>query len=202
MKFTYRHVAIGSVAVFSFVLLIVFASYDTFVGIEPTVAATLPAVIGTQPTVQAQAVRAGERLKIPRIGVDAAIEHVALTPDGAMDTPDGPLNVGWYSLGSYPGEEGSAVIAGHRGWRNGQPAVFDNLDKLQVGDTIAVVTAKGEEHTFKVRETRRYDRDSVVPEVFVSDEGTHLQLITCVGPWDRELKSSAERLVVFADAVL
>lgn len=188
MPLTYRKVAIGCVAGFSFVLVLVFASYGTYAESQ-----SYPLTASAQ---------AEERLKIPRIGVDAVIEHVVLTPDGAMDTPDGPQNVGWYSLGPYPGEEGSAVIAGHRGWKNGEPAVFDNLDKLRVGDTIAVVNSKGEEHTFMVRETRRYDRDSVVPEVFISDEGTHLQLITCVGAWDPELKSTDERFVVFADAVL
>ena len=141
-----------------------------------------------------------ERLKIPSIGVNAVIGPVALTPDGAMDTPDDPQTVGWYSLGPYPGEEGSAVIAGHRGWKDGVPAVFDDLDKVRAGDVILVTDAEGKERSFIVRETRLYPRDSVVPEVFASDD-SHLNLITCVGEWDRELQSSSERLVVFADLV-
>ncbi|HEY0010882.1 MAG TPA: class F sortase [Candidatus Paceibacterota bacterium] len=142
-----------------------------------------------------------ERLRIPSIGVDASIEKVALTPDGAMDTPDGPSNVGWYSPGPYPGEQGSAVIAGHRGWKDGVPAVFDDLDKMREGDVIHVTDPKGKEATFVVRETRRYPRDSVVPEVFASTDDSHLNLITCVGAWDSALQSSEERLVVFADLV-
>ena len=189
MVFTYRRTAIGCVAAFSsLVLLVVFASYDSLL-------AALPISVILRPSTE-------ERLKIPSIGVDAAIERVALTPEGAMDTPDGPRNVGWYSLGPYPGEEGSAVIAGHRGWKNGKSAVFDNLDQLRIGDNIVVISAGGEEHTFVVQETRLYGRDSVVPEVFVSDEGRHLRLITCVGTWDPKLKSTDERLVVFAEAVL
>ena len=142
-----------------------------------------------------------ERVKIPSIGVDAVIEPVALTPDGAMATPKGPHTVGWYSNGPHPGEEGSAVMAGHRGWKNGVPAVFDDLDKVRTGDEIIVTDSQGEERSFVVRETRRFARDSIVPGVFTSIEGSHLNLITCVGVWDKELQSSEERLVVFADLV-
>lgn len=142
-----------------------------------------------------------ERLKIPSIGVDAAIERVALTPDGAMNTPKGPRDVGWYSLGPYPGQTGSAVIAGHRGWKDGIPAVFDGLDRVRKGDHILVIDAQGNNHTFVVRETRTYKRDSYAPEVFASSDGAHLNLITCVGPWNPALKSTEERLVVFSDLV-
>jgi len=141
------------------------------------------------------------RLRIPSIGVDALIEDVGITPAGAMDTPKGPDNVGWYSLGSRPGEVGTATIAGHRGWKNGSTAVFDQLDALRKGDVIQVVGSGGKLDSFIVRETRVYGRDEYAPEVFVSSDGTHLNLITCVGDWDRSLKTSAERLVVFADKV-
>ena len=141
------------------------------------------------------------RLYIPSIGVDALIEDMGITPAGAMETPEGPDNVGWYSLGSRPGEVGTATIAGHRGWKNGSAAVFDHLDALRKGDVIQVMNSSGELDSFIVRETRVYGRDEYAPEVFVSSDGTHLNLITCVGDWDRSLKTSAERLVVFTDKI-
>jgi hypothetical protein len=70
------------------------------------------------------------RLKIPSINVDAPIEYVGLTSDGAMDVPKGHVKVAWFNLGPSPGEIGSSVIAGHYGWKNNIPAVFDNLHKL------------------------------------------------------------------------
>src|SRR3989338_7815462 len=51
------------------------------------------------------------RLKVPKINIDATIEYVGLTPQGAMGVPRGPVNVAWYQLGPRPGEEGSAVLA-------------------------------------------------------------------------------------------
>jgi len=140
------------------------------------------------------------RLKIPGINVDATIEYVGLTPDGAMDAPMGPRNVAWFDLGPRPGEEGSAVIAGHSGWRNSVPAAFDNLHKLRKGDKIYVQDEKGAIITFVVRESRLYNPEVSASDVFNSNDGkAHLNLITCEGVWDKISKTYSKRLVIFTD---
>jgi LPXTG-site transpeptidase (sortase) family protein len=138
-------------------------------------------------------------MKIPNIGVDATIESLGLTPDGAVDVPKGPKDVAWFNRGPRPGEIGSAVISGHFGWKNGIPAVFDNLNKLKSGDKIYVENENGTKATFIVREIRTYDSRANAPEVFNSQSGTHLNLITCGGNWIANQKSYTKRLVVFAD---
>lgn len=140
------------------------------------------------------------RLKIPGIDVDAVVIPVGLTSDGAMDVPKGPAEVAWFNLGPRPGENGSAVIAGHYGWKNNLPAVFDNLHKLQVGDKLSVEDEKGITTTFVVRKIRIYGKDEVVPDVFDSTDGkAHLNLITCTGAWNKAEKSFSDRLIVFTD---
>ena len=155
------------------------------------------------PPEQAQIVVVGlpARLKIPAIDVDAPIEYVGLTPNGAMGIPKGPSDVGWFELGPRPGEDGSAVMAGHYGtWKSGQGSVFDNLHKLSQGDKIYIVDDKGMTTTFVVRESRRYDPEADAAEVFTaSDEKPHLNLITCEGAWNKASKSYPQRLVVFTD---
>lgn len=141
------------------------------------------------------------RLRIPKLEVDALVESVGLTSGGAMGVPEGPLEVAWLNLGPRPGEIGAAVIAGHRGWKNGQSAVFDNLDKLREGDNLYIETLGGQSLTFVVREIRVYDYDAYAPEVFSSLEGIHLNLVTCVGAWNIIRRASEERLVVFTDLV-
>lgn len=141
------------------------------------------------------------RLKIPSINVDVEVGTVGLTPDGAMEAPDDPLHVAWFSLGTLPGEKGSAVIAGHWGWKNGIAAIFDNLDRLRKGDKIYVEDGEGKVVSFEVKESREYDKDAYAPEVFKSEVGVHLNLVTCVGDWDKSKKSYSKRLVVFADMV-
>jgi LPXTG-site transpeptidase (sortase) family protein len=143
------------------------------------------------------------RLTIPKIKLDAAFEHVGLTPENAMDNPKSPLSVGWYSLGPRPGESGNAVIAGHYGWKNGRPAVFDNVHKLLNGDKIYVEDEKGVTTTFVIREIRSYGENENATSVFVSeDEKVHLNLITCQGIWNKAKKSYSDRLVIFTDKVI
>lgn len=140
------------------------------------------------------------RLEIPVIGVDSAVIPVGLTPDGAMDVPKGPAEVAWFNLGPHPGENGSAVIAGHYGWKNGIPAVFDNLSKLHKGDKVYVVDKNGATTTFVVRKVRTFGENEDASAVFGSSDGkAHLNLVTCEGVWNAAKKSYSDRLIVFTD---
>jgi LPXTG-site transpeptidase (sortase) family protein len=140
------------------------------------------------------------RFKIPRINVDAPVEYVGLTQGGAMDVPKKPEDVAWYNLGPRPGESGSAVIAGHSGYKNNKPAVFDNLHKLQKGDKVYVEDSNGNKITFVINKISSYKENQNATDVFSSNDGaSHLNLITCTGVWDSVAKSHSERLIVFAD---
>lgn len=140
------------------------------------------------------------RLKIPKIDVDAAIEYVGLTSLGAMDTPKGPEGAAWFELGERPGDMGSAVIAGHYGWKDGKTAVFDNLHTLEKGDKVYVEDEKGATLSFVVKEIRKYDEKADASNVFGSSDGkSHLNLITCEGVWSKVSKRYSQRLIVFTD---
>lgn len=140
------------------------------------------------------------RILIPKIDVDASLESVGVTADGEMDIPKNPSDAAWFNLGPRPGEYGSAVISGHYGWKNGIAAVFDDLSKLNKGDKIYVEDDKGNAISFTVREIRSYDPDADASDVFNADDGgSHLNLITCEGIWNADLKSYSKRLVVFTD---
>jgi LPXTG-site transpeptidase (sortase) family protein len=140
------------------------------------------------------------RLKIPKINVDAAIESVGLTPDGAVGVSKSPSKAAWFNLGPRPGENGSSIIDGHFGWKNGIPAVFDNLYKLKKGDKIYVENKNGLITTFIVRDFLNYDPKAEALDVFSSSDGkAHLNLITCGGTWNTVEKTHSKRLVVFAD---
>ncbi|MCX6753447.1 MAG: class F sortase [Candidatus Nomurabacteria bacterium] len=140
------------------------------------------------------------RLKIPVINVDSIIEYVGIDKDGTMGVPQGPSNVAWYNLGPRPGEVGSAVIAGHSGWKDGIPAAFDNLYKVSIGDKIYVEDNLGVTNTFIVRAMKTYNPNEDAFIVFnSSDNKAHLNLITCSGLWDKIEKDHSSRLVIFTD---
>jgi sortase A len=132
--------------------------------------------------------------------VDAPIEQVGVTSEGDMDVPKQQFDTAWYKLGPRPGEIGSAVIAGHKDWKNGESAIFADLHKLQPGDKVVVEDDRGLLITYVVRTSRGYNPDSDATDVFRSNDGrAHLNLITCEGLWDKNAKSYSQRLIVFTD---
>jgi sortase A len=145
--------------------------------------------------------RVPTRLRIPKLYINEAIEPVGLTLDGAMEVPSNSVNVGWFRLGTLPGEPGSAVITGHFDGNNGTAGVFNKLHTLVPGDTLSVEDDQGQSTFFIVRESRIYSPTADAPDVFNEIEGNHLNLITCDGAWDHAKKSYAKRLVVFTDEV-
>lgn len=140
------------------------------------------------------------RLTIPAININADIQHLGVTQAGEMEVPNNNIDVGWFDLGPRPGERGDAVIAGHFNGKNGKVGVFAKLDKLKMGDMLFVKDDKGKTTAFVVRESRTYD-PGYANDVFNSNDGVHLNLITCDGVWDETKNSYSKRLVVFSDAV-
>lgn len=140
------------------------------------------------------------RLEITKASVIAPVVAVGLTQDGAMDIGKAIEKTAWYKLGPKPGEKGSAVIAGHYGWLNGQGSVFNNLHTLRPGDKISVYDEKDLTINFIVREIRNYNLNADTMDVFKStDKKAHLNLITCGGLWDYPRQTYSDRLVIFSD---
>ncbi|MBC7512294.1 class F sortase [Candidatus Saccharibacteria bacterium] len=140
------------------------------------------------------------RLQIPTIGVAANISYMGLTPTGDMDVPPDLLTVGWYKFGTKPGEQGSAVLAGHLEGTE-DLGVFAKLDRLKPGDLIEVVNDRNETVAFTIRETKSYKQTERPAEIFNRTDGRYLNLITCSGVWDNAKKRYSHRYVVFADKV-
>jgi LPXTG-site transpeptidase (sortase) family protein len=140
-----------------------------------------------------------KRLVIPSIGVDANVEYVGLTPDGAMDVPKNPAQVAWYKNGPKPGDRGNALIAGHVDW-GGKVQVFYPLKQLKQGDAVTVVADDGHKYDYVVQWSKWYDaQSSPAPEVFRSTDTPELTLITCGGEFDHVTKQYLSRLVVRAE---
>ena len=139
------------------------------------------------------------RLNIPKLGVTANVEAVALDIKNNMDVPQKVEDVGWYKLGVKPGEKGNAVIDGHYDDITGAPVVFYNLISLQVGDPIETVDNNGKKLTFIVQKKANYAYNQFpLLEVFGQSNGKNLNLITCSGTWDKNNKTYADRLVIYS----
>lgn len=140
------------------------------------------------------------RLIIPKINVDAFVQHVGVKENGDMANPTNFTDVGWYREGIVPGYSGSAVMAGHVDNALALDGVFKELPTLEAGDEIYVESRNGERHFFKVEKVEIYDyKKAPTRKIFISDDGlTRLNLITCAGTWLQDERSYSQRVVVYA----
>lgn len=143
------------------------------------------------------------RVRIPAIGVDAAVQKVGLTASGTMGIPTNYTDIAWYKDGPLPGAPGSAVIDGHLDGINTPRAVFYDLEKLKPGDLVEVEDANGKTRMFRVVESKYYDyKASSTQEIFWGDASkARLNLITCTGDWIKANRTYDERVVVFTELV-
>jgi len=141
---------------------------------------------------------APERVRIPAIGVDSALESLALDAEGALGAPKAYDHAGWYADGTRPGDVGPAVIAGHVDSHTG-PAVFYRLHQLKQGDTIEVARSGGTTAKFRVLAVRKYPKKAFpTDEVYAPTPNAQLRLITCGGAFDQSSRSYVDNVVVYA----
>ncbi len=141
----------------------------------------------------------GARLRIVRIGVDAAIEQTGLTSSGHMGTPRNVSNVAWYERGARWGGPGNVAIAGHLDNRDGSPSVFWNLGQLVSGDEIFIDDPAGQTIRYVVDTKIAFlANEAPLRRLFGSTTERNLNLITCHGQWDSGGGGYNQRLVVFA----
>jgi sortase (surface protein transpeptidase) len=138
------------------------------------------------------------RIRIPAIGVSAAVVRLGLNRDGTMQVPADFGVTGWFTGGPAPGETGPAVIAGHIDSRRG-PAVFYRLHALRPGDRVAVERADGTTVQFAVEGSAQYPKRAFPTEaVFGPSPDPLLRLITCGGTFDRSTRHYRDNVVVTA----
>jgi len=172
----------------------------------PDATATLNETVTREPLIIGDVGRAAtarfapESISIERIGVNAEIASIGITPEGQMEDPDSYDAVGWYRFGPAPGEAGRAILAGHLDSKAG-PAVFYRLGELAAGDEIVIRSGgSATDLVYVVRETVSYPEAEVPTDlVFGSTEQPELVLITCAGAFDRGVGAYDERRIVVAD---
>jgi len=123
------------------------------------------------------------RVVVQRLGIDVPVLPIA-PEGGVLYPPDNPHELGWYKYGARPGAvHGSAVITGHTLHTGG--GALNELDDLQAGDTVRVITANGT-IGYRVSEVSILSKTQFAnraQKVFSSTVPGRLVLITCTD-WD------------------
>ncbi|WP_175987871.1 class F sortase [Bacillus sp. Marseille-Q1617] len=138
-------------------------------------------------------------LSIPALDLEAPVKEFGLDEEGNMELPENGEDVAWFEPGSEPGDAGNAVLAGHVDDEKA-PAIFFRLKELEIGDEIYLYDKNGERLTFVVRDKVAYQKDDApLRKIFGPTDKRMLNLITCTGYFDRDIRNYVERLVVYTE---
>ncbi len=140
----------------------------------------------------------GMRIRIPAIDVDAPVSRLRPDDDAArLPAPDAPSLVG--ILRGAVGSSGDhALLVGHLNWHTGEPAVFEHLTDVAVGDTV-ILEQRGEERAYRVTSVRDVDAFMTsLQDVLGSGARDTITLMTCTGEFLWNVGAYAERRIVLA----
>ncbi|HEX6547498.1 MAG TPA: fibronectin type III domain-containing protein [Candidatus Dormibacteraeota bacterium] len=141
----------------------------------------LPAYFG--PVRPGPVAAAPARLRIPALGINAAVESVAMTPGGDLGSPSNSWDVAWENQWPSPGEYGDALMTGHVDWYDTSCAVFCHLTSVTGGMDVFVDRVDGSTGHFVVDGYNYYGASS--PPSWLFDRNGNgvasLSLVTCAG---------------------
>lgn len=143
-------------------------------------------------------------VRVPALGIDAAIEAVGVQEDGAMVVPAEVDRVGWYRYGPEAGAaEGNVVLAGHVDTIAQGPGALFPLRGVEIGAEIVVADAGGTEHRYEVVSLETITKTDLPVEQIFARSGEHrLVVITCGGEYLPGSRRYADNVVVTAVPVV
>lgn len=144
-----------------------------------------------------------QSLTIPRLRVQAPVEHLAFNRAADYAAPYKWGDVAWFDRGPRPGDIGHAAILGHLD-STCCPAIFYTLKYLKAGDIVTVTYRKGKPLHFRVMWQATYPNKSLPVKFLFSEAGGQraLILMTCIGTFYRNAGGYDHKLVVFARIIL
>ena len=120
---------------------------------------------------------------------------------GQMDTIEDPDVAAWYEPGPAPGEQGNALVNGHKSWK-GKIGRFSVLWNMEEGQKVAIEREDGSVLYFRVTGVDFYPYNDYPESVMDMESDTaKMTLITCYGDFDRSAGTSEQRCVVVCELI-
>src|SRR4051794_28001574 len=158
----------------------------------------------------------GDRLSIPKFGINAPLTYKSVGPNGQMPDPDGSDDVAYYNFSNFPGfggapgNGGNAVFAGHVDSGHNRcdygktpppcAAVLWNLSKVATGDEIGVQIS-GTVYTYRVTSATSVSETADWQPIVSATAKESVTIITCGGSFNARTHSYDSRQVVKAERV-
>ena len=175
-------------------------------GVVPAASATTAPAARTRPASRSDHSQIGVavtavpvRLRIPAIGVSAAVVPVGVDASGGLGIPADPSVIGWWAGGSSPGQvSGATILVGHVDSAARGPGALFRLEQLRPG-TAVTVTAGGRAWRYVVRAVRAYGKARLPSAAVFGQRVTpRLVIVTCGGPFDAATGHYLDNIVAYA----
>lgn len=132
-------------------------------------------------------------------GVTADVRPVDVLPDGVLQLPASPTEVGWWTGSSVPGDDsGPMVLAGHVRTTDGGYGALAALLEVDEGDVVEVTLDDGTTREYEIRSRLSYLKEDLPPEIFLAGGPHRLLLVTCTGDVDLDTGHYTRNVVVTA----
>lgn len=124
-------------------------------------------------TLQARGQHPPQQILVRDVGLDAHVQPVGVTEEGALAVPADPAVAGWYRFGPAPGSShGSSVLAGHVDSDTGDLGEFAALYDVEPGDQVEVRRADADPVLYRVTARSTVPKDDLPSATFRRD-GPH-----------------------------
>jgi hypothetical protein len=139
-------------------------------------------------------------IRLPRLGVDAAVDRVGVDGRGNVEVPGDARRVGWYRFSPPPGTPaGSTVIVGHVDSRSQGLGVLAALADVRRDDRLSVVRGDGTTLHYTVTSRRTVPKGALGSSGVFRREGRPVvSLVTCTGPYLKNRGGYQDNLIVTA----
>lgn len=143
-----------------------------------------------------------KKMKISSIGVDAFVQNVGVDQNKQVAVPNNVHLAGWFVDSVAPGNTGLSIIDGHVDGATQPNAVFRNLSKVKAGDNVDIEMGDGSIKTYEVFDIKTVKTEDAPSVLYNQDAkvAKQLNLITCIGTFDRASHSYDQRVIVMAKA--
>jgi LPXTG-site transpeptidase (sortase) family protein len=173
--------------------------------VEAETSLAAPAILGgrgDKVAFVAQGSGGPSRVKLVRLGVDAAVSAIGIDlKSGALGIPENIKRVGWWRDGAEPGATtGTVLLAGHVDSADKGAGAFYALKSARRGD-IVTLQAGSKTLRYRVTTTRRVTKAALPTSIYTRTGAAKLVLVTCGGPFDARSGHYRDNVIVTATPV-
>lgn len=141
-----------------------------------------------------------KKIIIPSVGIDGFVQKVGVDQNNQIAVPNNVHMAGWFIDSVRPGEKGLSIIDAHLDGRINAEALFSTLPSVKQNDAITVEFGDGSQKVFIVSEMHEVGLNEASSVLFSQNPTAtnQLNLITCVGTYDKAANTYDKRFIVYA----